>query len=1126
MKRILYVLSVILFLSVGWFATELFSKDTSFLFAERVMQALANMLGNNGKVNHVDMNEVAEPGTPDTGEGVVYVKSDNTIYFKDEAGVESSMIAGAGGGAPDQDLWLTINADTGTTAASTTTDTLTFTGGTNVDTSIAGDVVTIDVTGGAGDVTAGANLGDNLLIRGDGATKGVQNSGITVSDVDVISDVATMTVTQGIDAVGAVNIQYGSADVTDHTFISDDTGDGTDFVIPDNGINTAEVDWGSSATQIDSDDLPIKLGTGSPTVTDLEAYINNTGSSGFFTGGELSDGGAGTLNVAAGQGSIRTTADDNAQLVSFAWSASSTIAVTDNTTQYVFVDDAGTITLNSNEFLEAQDNLLLGLVTDEAGVIESVYNLGVRLEESIGQAGRFLRRTQSVTYDLRRGGLVFNETGTRNLTLSTGHLWFGRTDYTISALDTSVSGSFDIYYRDGVGGFTKVAAQTQWPNTQYDDGTGTLNTLGVNRWASLWLYVEPDGDSVLLYGRVEHISEAAADTETEPATKPNRLNAGSLLRSKVVFQNGASTGDFMTVVAAPFTTVSASDHPNLSSLTWTSAGHTGTASTLAGFNGGGAATEFTESNYMQTGTYDTDTNNFVDKSETVVIEVNNDSGSTITDGTIVYISDFDVPSDLPEILAADADSAATMPATGIINGDILNGADGEVIISGIWEGDTSSFSVMDELYVSGTAGTLTTTKPTGTALIQKFAIAARIHATQGQLVIIPFRTNDIPNIASANFWLGNGSGVGTAVSMSGDVNMDNAGATTIQANSVDEPDLDVTNAPTDNFILSYNAAGTDFTWIAAGAGDALVANPLSQFAATTSSQLLGVLSDETGTALAVFSNTPTLTTPVLGAATGTTIVLSGASAAAVTSSFRNTTDAVGANAMIRVGNDAASNIVEIRALATSFTSAGSLKASGASVHGDNIGGLSLSAGNAVGDIRFYAGGSSDSDQFMSIEDDGTIDMATATAIILPAASLDGDDINSNIAGRSLVLTAASPDTLDADPELYTDTKCIFIETPTATDDLESFWTTQNQAVTLTKVWCETDTGTVNMDLQIDDGTPADVMGTDLVCASTSVEDSTGLTGAMADGDRLDLVTTSVASAPGRVSICWTFTRDD
>lgn len=48
-----------------------------------------------------------------------------------------------------------------------------------------------------------------------------------------------------------------------------------------------------------------------------------------------------------------------------------------------------------------------------------------------------------------------------------------------------------------------------------------------------------------------------------------------------------------------------------------------------------------------------------------------------------------------------------------------------------------------------------------------------------------------------------------------------------------------------------------------GGGDALTTNPLSQFAATTSSQLSGVISDETGSGALVFGTSPTLTTPTL-----------------------------------------------------------------------------------------------------------------------------------------------------------------------------------------------------------------------------------------------------------------------
>lgn len=52
------------------------------------------------------------------------------------------------------------------------------------------------------------------------------------------------------------------------------------------------------------------------------------------------------------------------------------------------------------------------------------------------------------------------------------------------------------------------------------------------------------------------------------------------------------------------------------------------------------------------------------------------------------------------------------------------------------------------------------------------------------------------------------------------------------------------------------------TWASIpGGGDALVANPLSQFAATTSAQLAGVISDETGSGALVFGTSPSITTP-------------------------------------------------------------------------------------------------------------------------------------------------------------------------------------------------------------------------------------------------------------------------
>ena len=81
--------------------------------------------------------------------------------------------------------------------------------------------------------------------------------------------------------------------------------------------------------------------------------------------------------------------------------------------------------------------------------------------------------------------------------------------------------------------------------------------------------------------------------------------------------------------------------------------------------------------------------------------------------------------------------------------------------------------------------------------------------------------------------------------------------TAISALTTDSFGRDLLTKTTASSIRSYIGAGT-------GNGDALTTNPLSQFASTTSAQLRGVLSDETGTGLAVFNDTPTFISPILG----------------------------------------------------------------------------------------------------------------------------------------------------------------------------------------------------------------------------------------------------------------------
>lgn len=60
---------------------------------------------------------------------------------------------------------------------------------------------------------------------------------------------------------------------------------------------------------------------------------------------------------------------------------------------------------------------------------------------------------------------------------------------------------------------------------------------------------------------------------------------------------------------------------------------------------------------------------------------------------------------------------------------------------------------------------------------------------------------------------------------------------------------------------------------------AVTTGNLSQFASTTSAQLAGVISDETGSGALVFANSPSFTTPTLGVASATSLTLSGSAGA-------------------------------------------------------------------------------------------------------------------------------------------------------------------------------------------------------------------------------------------------------
>ena len=107
---------------------------------------------------------------------------------------DSTTTNGGGGDTPN--LFETFTADTGSTTASSTNDTLNIVGGTNISTTLSGDTLTIDMTGALGDAdqnvftTIGADNGSTTatvttdtinLYGGNGITTNLNAGAITIS---------------------------------------------------------------------------------------------------------------------------------------------------------------------------------------------------------------------------------------------------------------------------------------------------------------------------------------------------------------------------------------------------------------------------------------------------------------------------------------------------------------------------------------------------------------------------------------------------------------------------------------------------------------------------------------------------------------------------------------------------------------------------------------------------------------------------------------------------------------------------------------------------------------------------------------------------------------------------------
>lgn len=240
--------------------------------------------------------------------------------------------------------------------------------------------------------------------------------------------------------------------------------------------------------------------------------------------------------------------------------------------------------------------------------------------------------------------------------------------------------------------------------------------------------------------------------------------------------------------------------------------------------------------------------------------------------------------DLTATIAAHSAVAANTAKTGITSqqaADIVtNNAKGQTTdVQAAIDGSAAPtasnvFATMDDVTEAGGGDmTVATYDPTSVAG-DAFDMDSMVEGTTTKILTGTERTKLTGIETSATADQSNAE-IKTAYEANADTNVVTDAEKTVLGNTSGTNTGDANGTPEGTAVLSTGESGgtkylredgdgTSSWQTPAGGGDALVANPLSQFAATTSAQFAGVISDETGTGVIVLATDAVLVTPDLG----------------------------------------------------------------------------------------------------------------------------------------------------------------------------------------------------------------------------------------------------------------------
>ena len=139
----------------------------------------------------------------------------------------------------------------------------------------------------------------------------------------------------------------------------------------------------------------------------------------------------------------------------------------------------------------------------------------------------------------------------------------------------------------------------------------------------------------------------------------------------------------------------------------------------------------------------------------------NGEATTLEKGTPVYVSGSN--GDSPIVFRADAGNPSKMPVTYVVSENIGSGVVGRGIVLGLISGiDLTGYTAGQDVYVA-VGGGWTSTRPTGSAIIQLLGVITK-PGNGGQGLVLNPGVVTLPNLTAGSVWVGNNNAVPTATS--------------------------------------------------------------------------------------------------------------------------------------------------------------------------------------------------------------------------------------------------------------------------------------------------------------------------------------------------------------------------